>query len=107
MGKDDYKAVDGEAMEEPDTLTRQQINQCLMDIQDMHPIADIARYYHIVPCLRPFRRCRKESPNFNHALRESIIRKMDMKMPQNDDEVQEDPFILLGYGINSFFDLMH
>ena len=29
-----------------------------------------------------------------------------MEMPANDAEVNEDPFILLGYGINSFFDLM-
>ena len=28
-------------------------------------------------------------------------------MPENDKEVAEDPFILLGYGINSFFDLMY
>lgn len=28
-------------------------------------------------------------------------------MPENDKEVVEDPFMLLGYGINSFFDLMY
>ena len=28
-------------------------------------------------------------------------------MPENDKECVEDPFILLGYGINSFFDLMY
>jgi hypothetical protein len=40
MGKDDYNRADGgEDMEEPDVLTRQQINQCIMDVQDMHPIA--------------------------------------------------------------------
>jgi len=31
---------------------------------------------------------------------------MAIPMPENDKEVSEDPFILLGYGINSFFDLM-
>ena len=59
MGKDDYNKVDGDAMEEPDPLTRQQINQCIMDIEDMHPIAGLAKYYHIVPCLRPLRSCKK------------------------------------------------
>lgn len=51
MGKEDYNKVDGESMEEPDALSRQQINQCIMDIEDMHPIAGLAKYYHIVPCL--------------------------------------------------------
>lgn len=32
---------------------------------------------------------------------------MGIEMPQNDKEVVEDPFMLLGYGINSFFDLMY
>jgi hypothetical protein len=77
-----------------------------MDIQDMHPIAGLAKYYHIMPCLKPFRNCFKSRPNFDHALRESILMDMDMIMPENDREVSEDPFILLGYGINSFFDLM-
>ena len=31
---------------------------------------------------------------------------MDIPLPENDRDVAEDPFILLGYGINSFFDLM-
>lgn len=109
MSQDNYKAVDNDAEEksaEPDTLSRQQINQCLMDIQDMHPIADLARYYHIVPCLKPLERCKKKKKNFNHELRKVIIADMDMHMPENDEEVQKDPFLLLGYGINSFFEMM-
>lgn len=39
-------------------------------------------------------------------MRESILNDMGMEMPKNDAETSEDPFILLGYGINSFFDLM-
>jgi len=78
-----------------------------MDIQDMHPIAASAKWYHIMPCFKPFRCfCKKAQPNFTHALRDSILQDMDIPMPANDSEVAEDPFILLGYGINSFFDLM-
>ena len=76
-----------------------------MDIQDMHPIAELAKYYHIVPCLKCLNRKRKQ--NFAHALRESILIDMNMPMPANDKEVVADPFLLLGYGINSFFDLMY
>lgn len=78
-----------------------------MDIEDMHPIAGLAKYYHIVPGLNPIRKCRKHKPNFKHSLRESILLEMNMTMPENDKEVTNDPFILLGYGINSFFDLMY
>jgi hypothetical protein len=73
----------------------------------MHPISEHAKYYHIVPCFKPLNRCRKIQPDFSHALRESILMDMNMPMPENDKEVVEDPFILLGYGINSFFDLMY
>ncbi len=31
---------------------------------------------------------------------------MKLKMPKSDREVQEDPFLLLGFGINSYFDVM-
>jgi hypothetical protein len=72
----------------------------------MHPIASLAKYHHIMPCLKPFKRCSKGKPSFDHSMRESILKDMGMEMPGNDAEVVEDPFILLGYGINSFFDLM-
>jgi hypothetical protein len=78
-----------------------------MDIEDMHPIASTAKYYHIMPCLKPLTRCRKSQPNFTHALKDAILDDMAIPMPENDKDVSEDPFILLGYGINSFFDLMN
>lgn len=73
----------------------------------MHPIAELAKYYHIIPCLKPLTKCKKKQPNFAHALRESILMDMNMSMPENDKLVEDDPFLLLGYGINSFFDLMY
>lgn len=74
----------------------------------MHPIAGVAKYYHIMPCFKPCKNfgCFKSKPNFNHAMRESILEEMAVPMPKNDVKVTEDPFVLLGYGINSFFDLM-
>ena len=78
-----------------------------MDIQDMHPISELAKFYHIVPCLKPLDKFRKnKKPNFVHSLREAILKEMNLPMPENDKELVEDPFLLLGYGINSFFDLM-
>jgi len=31
---------------------------------------------------------------------------MEVKMPKSDIEINDDPFLLLGYGINAFFELM-
>ena len=42
--------------EEPDVLSRQQINQSMMDIEDLHPLQKIAKKHHILPCLKT---CRK------------------------------------------------
>jgi|TARA_B110000285_G_scaffold199866_1_gene233308 hypothetical protein len=67
--------ADGDAAadnpEPRDVLTRQQINQAIMDIEDMHPLVQITHYDHIVPCCKFFQRvkCMKRKPNFKHALR--------------------------------------
>ena len=53
--------------EAPDVLTRQQINQCLMDIDDLHPLRDRVRYYHILPC---FKYCQwSKTASFDFELR--------------------------------------
>lgn len=49
---DHYVALEGREREKPDHLTRQQINQVLMTIEDMHPLIDRAKLYHIVPQLK-------------------------------------------------------
>lgn len=47
---------------EPSRLTRQQINKCLMDIEDRHPLRSRVFPEHILPILK----CcfRKRRPNF-------------------------------------------
>ena len=42
--------------EDKDVLTRQQINQCIMDIQDIHPLRNRAKFEHIVPPLKFLRK---------------------------------------------------
>jgi hypothetical protein len=46
--------------EEPDVLTQQQINQCLMDVEDLHPMRRSAKWDDVIPLLKPFRKCRKK-----------------------------------------------
>jgi len=92
--------------EKPDVLTRQQINQALMDIEDMHPLRSRAKFEHILPSLKIFRTCIKKKPDFKHALRKTLLEEMSIKMPKSDTQILNDPFLMLGYGINAYFDII-
>lgn len=83
----DLKALlDGRhTREDPDPLSRQQVNQCLMDIEDTHPLRHRARLDDIIPFLRVFRKCFKKRPDFNHALRQSLLEEMNIKMPKSEN----------------------
>jgi hypothetical protein len=77
-----------------------------MEIEDIHPMRHMARMDHILPFLKPFRKCRKQKKEFHHALRESLLADMNIKMPKNDKKIAEDPFLILGYGVNAYFDII-
>ena len=47
---------------------------------------------------------RKKS--FNLALKRAIRRKLVLTVPKSDARIEEDPFLLLGYGMNSYFQVM-
>jgi hypothetical protein len=92
--------------EDPDPLTRQQVNQALMDIEDLHPLRSRVKFDHIVPALKIFRSCIKKKPDFKHALRKTLLDEMKIKMPKSENQIIEDPFLILGYGVNAYFDIM-
>jgi len=75
-----------------------------MDIDDLHPLRDRVHYFHILPCLKICKR--KQKPNFDFQLRSVLLDEMDIKMPKSDRIIEEDPFLLLGFGVNSYFDIM-
>ena len=106
-------------------LTRQQINQALMDIEDLHPLRERAEFDHIVPFLKCCRRfkCCKPEPNFNHGLRKSLLAEIGgltekqkkgeapetvpkIKIPKSETALLKDPFLMLGYGINAYFEIL-
>jgi len=97
-GKDIY--------EEADVLTRQQVNQALLDMEKMHPLKSHAKFYHIVPAFACFKSCFKDKKNLKHSLKTVLLKEMKMKIPKSDSMCQSDPFLLLGYGINAYFDIM-
>jgi len=91
-------------MEKPDALTRHQVNQCLMDIEDNHPLRERVHYEHIMPLCKL---CKKDRiPGFKTSLRYTILAEMGIKKPKNDDMMREDPFLYLGYGVNAYFNVM-
>jgi hypothetical protein len=53
---DKYEPLEGEvtrAREDPDPLSKQQINQAMMDIEDNHPLRERAHLIHILPFCKP------------------------------------------------------
>ena len=48
----------------------------------------------------------KRKKTFNGALKRSIRRKLELTVPKSDLRIEEDPFLLLGYGMNSYLQVM-
>lgn len=76
-----------------------------MDIDDLHPLRDRVRKHHILPCLKTCSR-NHDAETFEFQLRGAILEDMNIKMPKSDKEIEKDPFLLLGFGVNSYFDVM-
>ena len=49
---------------------------------------------------------RRRRPNFNGALKRSLRRKLDFSYPKAELRIEENPFLLLGYGMNSYLTVM-
>lgn len=73
----------------------------------MHPLVEITHYDHIIPICKFCQRvkCMKRKPNFKYSLRKTFLEELDLKMSKTERMVTEDPFLMLGYGINAFFGL--
>jgi len=75
----------------------------MMDIEDMHPLYDRVKIGHILPCLK---HCFKPKPLFRDQLRLALLGEMGLKLPSTEKRLAKQPFLLLGFGINSYFDIM-
>jgi hypothetical protein len=79
-----------------------------MDVEDLHPMRRRAKLDMILPFLKPFRHCRKTpKPDFRHALRKTLLEEMEIKIPKSEIELIKEPFLMLGYGVNAYFDVMY
>lgn len=77
-----------------------------MVIEDSHPLARIP-LLKALPYLRFCRCClKKPKKDYRLALRKALLKKMDMKMPKTDIQLEQDPFLRLGFGMNAYFDTL-
>ena len=42
-----------------------------------------------------------------YSLKEALLKEMKLDPPESDAHIQRDPFILLGYGVNAYFDILY
>jgi hypothetical protein len=75
-----------------------------MDIEDQHPLRQRVEFEHITPILTWCFKSKKKP--FKHDLQKSMLLELGMKMPKSEEQLKEDPFLILGYGINAFFDIL-
>lgn len=60
----------------------------------------------------PFLKClcccllKRRKPKFNGALKRSLRRKLEFSYPKAELRIEENPFLLLGYGMNSYLSIM-
>lgn len=93
-----------------------QINHCKDQIRQNHPLSDIP-LLKALPYLSMVKCClKKPKKNFRNALRRSLLKRLEIKMPKSDIKLEEDPYLLLGkkivpltslgYGMNAYYDFI-
>ena len=87
-------------------LNRQQITKALMDIEDTNPLKDRVQTEHISPLLTRCFKAKNKKSEFKFALRQSLLQELNFKVPKSDNELYEDPYLILGYGINAYYDIL-
>ena len=88
-------------------LNKQQINKCLQDIEDMHPLRELIKIKHIAPFLTKLPCFKtKQKTNFKHGFRIALMKELALEMGENEEQIQEDPYLILGYGLNAYFDVL-
>ena len=88
-------------------LNEKQINFALELVEDRHKLKDTP--FRITwPFLNYMCCCllRKRKKRFDLAIKRSLRKKLALSVSKADARLEADPFLLLGYGLNSYFDIM-
>lgn len=88
-----------------EVLTRQQINKCLMDIEDTNPMKQATSIGQVAPILTKCFKQKNRKKDFSQSLKGVLMKELQVKIPKTEREVNEDPYLMLGYGMNAFFDV--
>lgn len=91
---------------ESKTLTRRQVNKALMDMQDTSPLKEMVSIDHIQPCLKCIPCFRGRGSGFRFALRHCINEELGVKIPESEHAFLDEPFLLAGYGVNAYFNIL-
>jgi hypothetical protein len=76
-----------------------------MEVEDSHPlrlrmgVADIAPF--LSSCFKKTR-----AGKLRASLKASILEEMEIEPPENEGALDEDPLMMLGYGVNAYLDLL-
>lgn len=92
-------------------LNKEQVNYALQLIEDSHPMkrASITQVFPWLEDLRDnwgFKCIPQRKKNFRFSMKKALRKKMGMEIPATDLEIEEDPFLRLGFGMNSYYKLL-
>ena len=84
-------------------MTRREINKARMDIEDTHPLRGIVGGQHISPIIGYMPCFKKRNIGFRLALRDCVCQELGVKIPESEQGLLEQPFLMAGYGVNAYF----
>ena len=88
------------------TLTPAQIDYCYQLIDKKHPLRKLPLVV-VWPWLRFVCCCiSKRKKNFKFALKKAIRSKLDEPLSRHEIELQQDPMLKLGFGMNAYFQII-
>ena len=92
---------------ENQALTAKQINYAREQIENRRKLENTP-IEKVWPFLRYCCCCflKKRKRTFMAGLKAALRRKMELKVPRSTQRIEDDPFILLGYGLNSYFSVV-
>lgn len=91
---------------EKKTLTRRQINRALTDMEDLAPLKEMVGINHISPILYHVPCFKQKNVGFREKLRYCILHELDVPIPENEQGLLENPYLMGGYGVNAYFNIL-
>ena len=87
-------------------LTGSQVNYALEVIEKRKrlaetPLAVVWPFLGYICCC-----CFRRRKNFNSAIKKSLRKRMALHVSKSDQAIEDDPYLLLGFGMTSYFDVM-